>query len=308
MTSLPLNVLMGAGGLVLLLAASELMVRELQTAGRRAGLNAGRLGLMVAIGADAPEITTALVALAAGSQSIGLGVVEGSNIYNFAGLLALGAIVTGSIVFTRGQIVKEGTAGIVVTALVVALVFLPNGRIPLALAALLGSVGFLLFTSHGEVLPREAGDVRIHVLRALLASLALVALTAVMVHGVIGVIHQLRLPLPLISILVLPVATSLPNTWAALQLARRHMGDAAISTAFNSNLINLAFGVALPSLFISFHPSRPALYFDGPYLLGMTAATALLCLWRSRLSRTEGVLIALMYGVFLAVRLGGLAP
>ncbi len=50
--------------------------------------------------------------------------------------------------------------------------------------------------------------------------------------------------------LVLAVVTSLPNAVAAIYLARRGRGAAALSTALNSNALNVAVGLLLPATII----------------------------------------------------------
>jgi cation:H+ antiporter len=51
------------------------------------------LGIVTALGADSPEIASAITALAAGHSDLGVGVVIGSNIFNLAALLGLSALV-----------------------------------------------------------------------------------------------------------------------------------------------------------------------------------------------------------------------
>ena len=50
-----------------------------------------------AVAADAPEITASITALAHHQATIGAGVVLGSNVFNLAALLGLGAVVAGRI-------------------------------------------------------------------------------------------------------------------------------------------------------------------------------------------------------------------
>ena len=53
------------------------------------GLAAGLLGLLTALGADAPEISSASSALFAGASEVGVGVILGSNLFNLAALHGL---------------------------------------------------------------------------------------------------------------------------------------------------------------------------------------------------------------------------
>jgi cation:H+ antiporter len=300
---MPVEILMAFGGLVLLLGASEVMVRQLSAVGESLALPPHVLGFLVAAGADSPEISTAIIALITGSSSIGLGVVEGSNIYNLAGLLGLSAIVAGSIVFSRRELIRGGLSNAILTVLIIALVFLPGPRLLLAVVALVGSAIFF-FTLASE--PREPRETHLNV-RALAfsvaASLVLIAASAVLVNAVEQLILLADIPVPVVSILLLPVATSIPNTWAAIGLARQGLGDAVLSAVFNSNLINLSLGIALPSLFIDLHPDHAARVFDGPYLVGMTLFTVIMLETSRKLTRPEGFVIIALYLIFISVRL-----
>jgi Hemerythrin HHE cation binding domain len=77
-------------GAAVSLAVSWLLVSRLERVGGRLVLSKAPLGLVAALAADAPEVTAAITAIA-GYQRIGAGVVIGSNAFNLAALLSLGA-------------------------------------------------------------------------------------------------------------------------------------------------------------------------------------------------------------------------
>jgi len=297
-----LTLLTLAISLALLLAASELMVHQLRVIGEHLGLTPGMLGLVVALGADAPEISTAIFALAAGSQQIGLGVVEGSNIYNLAGLLGLSGLLAGPLIVTRRQIMHDGAGNLALTCLMVLLLLAAGLRTWFALLVL------LVFAIYGWTVVRQAKHARIqgHVARplilALVAMAAVIGMSALLAHSAIELVHQLHIPEAIIGVFILPISTSLPNTWAALSLARRGLGDALASATFNSNSINLAFGIAVPSLLLHLHPTFIERVLDGPYLLGMTVVTIVLLLSNNRFTRREGMVVVGLYLAFVVVR------
>ena len=74
------------------------------------------LGLVAALAADAPEITSAVTALARGQASVGAGVVIGSNVFNLAALLGLSAVVAGRIALHRRVVLLAGVPGVWVAA------------------------------------------------------------------------------------------------------------------------------------------------------------------------------------------------
>src|SRR5580693_7501614 len=99
-------------GVAVSLAASWLLVSRLERLADRAGFSEAWLGLVAALAADAPEITSAVTALARGQASVGAGVVIGSNVFNLAALLGLAAVVAGRIRFHRRVVLLGGIPGI----------------------------------------------------------------------------------------------------------------------------------------------------------------------------------------------------
>jgi len=67
---------------------------------------------LAALAADAPEITAAITALATREQRVGVGVVLGSNVFNLAALLGLGAVVAGRIVLHRKVVALSGAVAL----------------------------------------------------------------------------------------------------------------------------------------------------------------------------------------------------
>ena len=95
-------------GGVVALAASYWLVIRLERVADRLHLSEMALGLLVAVAADSPEITSAVSASLHGQKSIGAGVVLGSNVFNLAALLGLGAIIAGTISLHRRVVVRDG--------------------------------------------------------------------------------------------------------------------------------------------------------------------------------------------------------
>ena len=86
-------------------------------AGReRLGLSEALLGIVAALAADAPEVTAAVAAIAGHQQGLGAGVVIGSNVFNLAALLGLGAVVAGRVRLHRKVVVLGGTVAMIVAA------------------------------------------------------------------------------------------------------------------------------------------------------------------------------------------------
>jgi Ca2+/Na+ antiporter len=109
------------------LATSWLLVSRLERVGERLGLSEALLGMVAALAADAPEITSAVTALLTHQQRVGAGVVIGSNVFNLAALLGLGALVAGGLRFRRRVVVLGGSVAmfVAIVCLVTVLGWIP---------------------------------------------------------------------------------------------------------------------------------------------------------------------------------------
>ena len=92
--SLTAALVLFSGCLAAVIAGSMWLSRALHGVGTYLRLLPGLLGLIAALGADSPEIFSAVTALQAGEHDIGPGVVLGSNLFNLAALMGLSGILS----------------------------------------------------------------------------------------------------------------------------------------------------------------------------------------------------------------------
>jgi len=329
--SSPALIIIFLAGAAVSLSASWVLVSRLERVGARLGLSEALLGVVAALAADAPEITASVTALSGGHARIGAGVVLGSNVFNLAALLGLAAILAGTIALHRRVIVLEG---VVAVGLAVICVLVVVGAVPAPVglgvaAALLGayllllgvgadrlrvlgvSVSLAMWLTAAVVDEESELEVAIHPQRGR-ARDALVAGAAVLI--VVGASVAMEqsgstlgarrhVPGIIIGGLVLAAVTSLPNAVSAVYLAMRGRGAATLSTAMNSNAINVVVGLLLPGTIVGLGaPGGPAAIVAVWYL-GLTVL-ALVCAFCAKgLRRSHGILIVLAYLAFVAVLL-----
>src|SRR6478735_9318585 len=127
--SVPVAALLFAGAFAVTVASSVVLARELDRIGERLGFSEALLGIVTALGADAPEIASAVAAIVAGHEDTGVGVVVGSNVFNLAALLGVSALIAGRVRIHRHGLVLNGGVAIIVAIIgaLVALDFLPGG-------------------------------------------------------------------------------------------------------------------------------------------------------------------------------------
>src|SRR5256714_6815261 len=95
--SIPVALLLLAGAFTLTVTSSIVLARELDRIGERLGFSEALLGIVTAVGADAPEIASAVTAVVAGHEDTGVGVVVGSDGFHLAALLGVSALIAGPV-------------------------------------------------------------------------------------------------------------------------------------------------------------------------------------------------------------------
>jgi cation:H+ antiporter len=320
-----------AGSLVSL-AASWLLVSRLERVGERLGLSEALLGVAAALAADAPEVTSAVAAMAGHQQRLGAGVVIGSNVFNLAGLLGLGAVVAGRIGLHRKVVLLGGTVAMGMAAVCLAVVV---GAVPPGAGCVLGLSILVLYVAalsaphwrlakpplarrwaawlRSAVAEEEAeleSAIRPVPGRWPDAAVAAGALIVVVVASVTmersasALGGRFAVPEIVVGGLVLAAVTSLPNAVAAVYLAARGRGAATLSTALNSNSLNVAAGLLIPSVLLGLGRPSGQTVLAAVWYLGLTAAVLALAYRDFGIRRGSGVLVIAAYAVFAASVLG----
>ncbi len=311
------------------LAASFVLISRLERLAGTWGLSEAMLGLVVALAADAPEITSAVTASIRGQAVIGSGVVLGSNVFNLAALLGLGAIVAGRIRFHRSVVILDGASAIWVAVLAVAVLskVLSAGE-GLALVAVV--IGPLLVVAAsperglcmlhlpsrvaswlGRSVAEEEGDLTpaIHSRRRGRWDVAVGAVSVAVVVGASAVTERSAATLgdrfdlsPLVvGGVVLAAVTSLPNAVGAVYLASRGRGAAVLSEAVNSNMLNVTVGLLVPGMFVGLGAAGEQGLLVASWYAAATVLSVALAFVGSGLSRFSGAAIVLGYLGFVVV-------
>ena len=310
------------GSLAVTLAAAGFFARRLDRVGLRLGLPETLLGLLTAVAADAPELSSAITALLKGERSAGVGVVVGSNVFNLAAMVGASAVLSGLVSVRRESLVVEGSVGVAVLLVAAALIvgwLPPAGAIAIIAVVLVPYVTVLALGPRGvERLPfpqrgflhrmfgeehrraRQEGAIAMPVLVLLPALAIIVAASALMVEAAVRLADRWSVPKYLVGVLVLAVLTSLPNAFTAIRLGLQGRGSALLSETLNSNTINLVAGVAIPALLLSLGSFSGLVAFDLVWLAATTLVVIGLLV--RGVGRAGGGLVVGLYAVFLVVQ------
>ena len=316
--------------LVVTLGAAALFARRLDRLGARLGFPEALVGLLTALAADGPEITSALVALAKGAHAVSVGVLVGSNLFNLAAMIGVSALLAGSVSLAREVLFLEGLVGAAATLVAAAVLLQWLGPVAAMILDACVLVPYLALLVYGPRLPgRSPGHGRLidRLQRALeqrerperaVASpdptrhlLGLIALdvtlivtgSAGMVQASVALADHWHIAQALLGVLILAPLTSIPNAFTGVRLGLVRRGSALVGETFNSNTINLTAGVVLPSLFVSLaalsDAGRAAIW----WLIATTALTTLLLAPRAGMRRPGALLRLAAYAGFVAYQL-----
>jgi cation:H+ antiporter len=277
---------------------------------------------VTALGADAPEIASAVAAVVAGHEDTGVGVVIGSNVFNIAGLLGVSALLAGPVRIHAHGLALTGGVAIAVAAVgaLVAVDVLP-GLVGLLLAALALLPYVTLSALHSSARERLPGILRAAVSEEQvdarrdefappasgLDALAVVPALAAVVGGAYGMVAAAQsladrwdVSDVVIGALVLAALTSIPNLIAAVRLARHGRGAACVSESLNSNNANILVGLCVPALILGFGSASGIETFAALWMIGMTVIAVVLG-FGGGLTRREGGVIVALYVAFAIV-------
>lgn len=331
---LSFHILIQAAGfavaLVVTLGAASAFATRLDRIGAALGFTEALLGVLTAIAADGPELASSVAAIIRGQRDVGLGVVLGSNMFNLAAMVGVGALIAGSVRPRRSTLVIEATVAIALLALTASLlggVLTPPVIFGLALLIMIPYLAILVL-----------GDARIHRLplprgvHALVrdalgggfahppdgraagphgrAALAMLPLLAAIVVGAVAMVDTslsladtIGLSHALVGVLILAVVTSLPNMSTAIRLARQRRGDATISETLNSNTINLVGGILVPALILGLGTVPGDAKGDMLWLVALTLGTLGALAMPRGMGRRAGIVLICGYLAFILSRI-----
>ena len=307
---------------------SHVMARRIESVVEGAGLSEALLGVFAALAADAPEITSAIAAIAGHQARVGAGVVLGSAVFNLTALLGVGAVAAGGIVLHRRVVALGGVlASLLATLALVTTVGAAEAVVVLLVGAtVLGlyvtilalgdrGLGWLPAPARArawlvaavteeeaemEGIERPPPGGRREAAGAAVALAVVIAASVVMERSATAVGSRLGIPEIVTGALVLGWATGLPNAVASTYLSRRGRGAAALSTALNSNNFNIAIGLLVPAAIVGLGPRSGQTVFLAAWCLGLTVVTMAVAHRAGRVGRPTGVLVIAAYAGFMA--------
>jgi cation:H+ antiporter len=316
-----------AAGALVSLATSWLLVTRLERIGERLSLSEALLGLLAALAADAPEATSSISALSQHQRAIGSGVIVGSNVFNLAALLGIGAIVAGTIALHRKVVVLGGVVALWIALCCVATA---TGVLPIIAGLVVASAMLIAYVivlgirrdvlaripfprSFGSWLSSAVDEEELELKEAIhpprgrpidsvVAGMALIIVvlsSVAMERSASSLGHHFHIADAVVGGLILAAVTSLPNAVAAVHLARKGRGAASLSTALSSNNLNVVVGLFIPSAFLGVAAPSLVGNLTAFWYVAMTVLVLVLAYVKGRIDRRSGWLIVSSYVAFV---------
>jgi len=295
-------------------------------------LSGGLLGMIAALGADTPEIASAVTALSVGQHDVGVGIIIGSNIFNIAVLLGVSALIAGKLRVRRSGVIFNGGISLIVILVLMLLIFrfispptgivlsmlllipyviisglklnqLKEGKLPEKIRTFL--VEAIAYTPHVAKGHKMAiGNPWSGAWRGGLAVIVIIVTSMGMVHSAVFLSSAWGVNKTIVGVLILASLTSIPNAITAGKLALDGRGMAVMSEALNSNTINILFGVCVPATILGLGSMAKQTIFSAWWLIGTTIIALFLLYLKKGFNRVSGAIIVGLYLAFVAIMIG----
>lgn len=310
-----LNVSIVLLGIALLTVGGEALIRGSLAAARRLGVSPLLSGLViVGFGTSAPELVVSVNAAIEGRPDIAVGNVVGSNIGNVLLILGMCAVITPLAV--KPMVLRRDAVTVVVASLLFLVLVGGSALGRFDAGILLGAlVAYLVWAywserfqaapagelhqAESEALSRIPESVLWTILAVVLGLLLLIAGSQVLLIGAIGIAANLGVPEAVIGLTLVAVGTSLPELSISVIAAVRRHADVAVGNILGSNIFNLLGILGVSALLQPLPVHARILQFDQWVMLGTSLLLLLFLHTGRRLSRAEGGILLVGYGIYV---------
>jgi cation:H+ antiporter len=305
-------------GVAFLVAGGETLLRGAVGLATLLGLTPAVIGLtVVAAGTSVPELAVSAIAAYQGKLDIAVANVVGSNIFNITVIIGLCALVR-PVAIIGNTIKLEYPVLALVTML--ALVVVEDEKIgrldaTLCLAIYVCFTAYLVSLVRQQVTAAERRDLKAEVAELTPAaaprrwiSIVLVGVGIILlaigaqltVTGAVQLARLLGWSERVIGLTIVSAGTGLPEVVASLVSSIRGRSDVAIGNVIGSNLFNILCILGLSAMIRPLPVQPEIVASDCWWMLGSTLLLFPLMFTSRLVSRREGAVLLIVYGVYLS--------
>jgi cation:H+ antiporter len=314
-------------GFALLIKGADMFVNASVAIAKKLKIPTVIIGLtVVAMGTGTPEAVISITASVQGANSLAIGNVVGSNIFNLIFIIGLCAVIR-PIPFDLHAVSKDMWLSIGAAVLLLGLMLISGSYIP-RWGSFVLLVVFLVYifllvrkamkahdaednvpqeTIPQKTAPHEPGKQKhfaVIILLALLGCVLIVAGGQLTVDNATKIAVMLGVTERIIGLTIVAVGTSLPELVTSLVACKKGENEFALGNIIGSNIFNLMFILGIAGL-ISPLAFERALMLDMAFLIAGSLIAFLFIYTGNRLARREGfVMVSLYVGYMVFVMVG----
>lgn len=313
------------GGLVLLIAGGELLVRGAVQVATRLGVSPLVIGLtLVGFGTSTPELVTSIRAALTGAPGIAYGNIVGSNLANI--LLIVGAAALLSPMLIASSALKRDGFVMLAVATVFSVVaaIMPLGRgIGVAFILALAVYIYIAFrqerlatsTDHGAVYDKSHAlqeadaalvpnaSARFSLQFSILVAIGGLVLVVIggsfLVQGAVSLARGFGISETVIGLTIVAVGTSMPELVTSVVAGLRKKGDVAFGNIVGSNIYNILGIGGFTAVIAPGAVPVEIVSFDNLVMIGVSLALAVFAWTGLRIARWEGAALLAGYLIYV---------
>jgi len=308
--SVALSIVLFIVGIIMLFFGGEGLVKGASRLAHILGISPVVIGLtVVAFGTSAPEFVVSLIASLQGSSDIVLGNIIGSNISNIGLILGIGALISPLII--QSKLIKvEVPIMIILSLILYGLAWSLNLGLLQGIFLFSALIAFTLYSYFGskkepkliekeyEEFISEDGTVWKQVLLIVLGLAGLIIGARFVVDSAIFIARIIGVSEIVISITAVAIGTSLPELSTTIIAAMKKEHDIIVGNIIGSNIFNIGI-LGLVSIINPVKVDSALLRFEFPVMLFFSIMILPIMLTGKRVSRLEGILLLVLYAVFI---------
>ncbi|WP_299359071.1 calcium/sodium antiporter [uncultured Paracoccus sp.] len=313
------------GGLILLIAGGELLVRGAVQVATSLGVSPLVIGLtLVGFGTSAPELVTSVQAALSGAPGIAYGNIVGSNIANIL-LIGGAAALICPIAISSAALRRDGAVmvGVIILFAILAAVG-PLGRVTGALSVTgLVAYVYIAFRQEGGEPPVDHGAVYdkslalqetdpalapASVLRNSLVVSGLIALAGLvlvvmggrfLVDGAVTLARGFGISETVIGLTIVALGTSMPELITSVVASFKRQGDVAFGNIVGSSIYNILGIGGATALMVPGAVPAEIVSFDNLVMIAVSALLVGMAWTGLRVNRGEGAVLVAGYAIYV---------
>lgn len=309
-----LNIVLVLVGFVLLIKGADFFVDGAASLAKKLKIPSLVIGLtIVAMGTSAPELAVSVSSSAIGANSMSVGNIIGSNIFNLLIVLGACAVIT-PVVVNKDVIKRDYPVSILVVLIFGALMFIGTetntlGRLEAGIMLVL-FVGYVIWTIMAAMKERKNAveEEKAEKFIWWKCALFLVGGIAAIVFGGTLVVDNAKalgmacgMSETLVGLTICAVGTSLPELVTSVVAARKGESDLAIGNVVGSNIFNVVCILGISGLISPITLDAVAFnnnFIDMLVLVGTSILGYIFCV-NKKITRGEGIVFIVLYIAYM---------